>query len=162
MQQIKLTELPIVTEVAQSMINSYIKYKKYERTTLEFKLAIETETYEAINEIQEWKWWKKGKVTNLESVYEELADIFIFSCDFIISSNANIFGESEILNIYEVTSMIDHLLYGSFEYYEEFKGLQYAVDVFETYTKLEIDVELLLTAVRDKIKFNHQRKDHNA
>lgn len=84
-------------KVQESVDNEVYKRLKEIREepidTGEILLALHVETFEFINELGVWKWWKQSHKINKEKLLDELADIMAFFLSLQNQDTKNIYDE---------------------------------------------------------------------
>lgn len=126
-------------------------------------LAIQVETYELINECQEWKPWKKGKETDIEAVKEEIADVLLFTFDkFCLVSIFDV-KESNILHIKKIMQRLENIGEKEINLFKETGSISagdkrtLVAIVMKSY---DITIEDVLRTMEQKIIKNKNRTDH--
>lgn len=136
--------------------------------TLEKFLALKTELYEFINELESFKYWKKNK--GKDHILEEACDTLHFILSLAIDKEVDInieekeikeLGEVDKIETNELLAMSDFLI-SDCMIDNDWVALKPVLTIMLIVLKrVGFDKEDLYNAYIEKNKVNHQRQDNN-
>ena len=131
---------------------------------LEKHLALKTELFELINEIESFKWWKKNK--GKDHILEEGCDVLHFILSLANDNEVEKLtsdDETELLDVEmnELLGIMDSLTLDMF-IEKDYTGLNMFLKLLSIVLhKKGFNAEDLYNAYINKNKVNHQRQDNN-